>query len=119
MTFVTGQHVSAVMADLTTFIDDPPRADRPGRDVLDRARRRRRSSAPIATEDTATILLRFDGGARGAVSISQISPGRKNSLQYEIDGSESALRPGTRSSPTRSGSAIATGPTRSSSATRP
>jgi predicted dehydrogenase len=54
-----------------------------------------RSSAtvarPIATEDTATILLRFEGGARGAVSISQISPGRKNSLQYEIDGSESAL----------------------------
>ena len=37
------------------------------------------------------ILLRFENGARGAVSISQISAGRKNSLQYEIDGSESAL----------------------------
>jgi predicted dehydrogenase len=41
----------------------------------------------IATEDTATILLRFENGARGAVSISQISAGRKNSLQYEVDGS--------------------------------
>ena len=49
------------------------------------------SSAPMGTEDTAQILLRFDGGARGAVSMSQISPGRKNSLQCEIDGSESAL----------------------------
>ena len=29
----------------------------------------------IATEDTATILLRFENGARGAVSISQISAG--------------------------------------------
>jgi predicted dehydrogenase len=29
-------------------------------------------------------------GARGAVSISQISPGRKNSLVYEIDGSDGA-----------------------------
>ena len=44
----------------------------------------------IATEDAATILLRFDGGARGAVSISQISPGRKNSLVFEIDGSDGA-----------------------------
>ena len=45
----------------------------------------------IATEDTATILLRFENGARGAVSISQISAGRKNSLQYEIDGSDASI----------------------------
>jgi predicted dehydrogenase len=37
------------------------------------------------------ILLRFENGARGALSVSQISPGRKNSLQYEIDGSLGAL----------------------------
>ena len=40
----------------------------------------------MATEDVATILLRFENGARGTVAISQISPGRKNSLRYEIDG---------------------------------
>jgi predicted dehydrogenase len=45
----------------------------------------------IRTEDTAMILLRYEGGARGSVAISQISPGRKNSLQYEIDGSSSAV----------------------------
>ncbi len=45
-----------------------------------------RSAAPrpchveIHTEDVATILLRFEGGARGAWRISQVSPGRKNSL---------------------------------------
>jgi len=44
----------------------------------------------ISTEDTASILLRFSGGARGAVSVSQISPGRKNSLHYEVDGSAAA-----------------------------
>ena len=41
----------------------------------------------IATEDIASILLRFEDGAHGALSVSQISPGRKNSLQWEIDGS--------------------------------
>jgi predicted dehydrogenase len=45
----------------------------------------------IHTEDVATILLRFAGGARGSVAISQLSPGRKNSLAYQIDGSESAV----------------------------
>jgi predicted dehydrogenase len=41
----------------------------------------------MATEDVATILLRFANGARGSVAVSQISAGRKNSLQWEIDGS--------------------------------
>jgi prepilin-type processing-associated H-X9-DG protein len=44
----------------------------------------------MGTEDVASILLRFANGARGAVSVSQISPGRKNSLQWEIDGSVAA-----------------------------
>ena len=89
MTYITGQHVSEVMADLSTFI--PTRREPTGpvetfatnaaAEALERE---------ISTEDTASILLRFDGGARGAVSISQISPGRKNSLVYEIDGSEGA-----------------------------
>ena len=68
-----------------------PRADRAGRDVLDRDRDRDRRPRQIATEDAATILLRFDNGARGSVSISQISAGRKNSLQYEIDGSTAVV----------------------------
>jgi predicted dehydrogenase len=39
----------------------------------------------------ATILLRFESGARGLVAVSQVSPGRKNSLRYEIDGSTAAV----------------------------
>ena len=90
MTFVTGQRIVSVMADLATFIEarqaptgpvETFALDRPTETVTQR----------IATEDTATILLRFENGARGAVSISQISPGRRNSLVYEIDGSEAAF----------------------------
>ena len=44
----------------------------------------------MSTEDIALLLLRFENGARGSVAISQVSPGRKNSLQYEIDGSAAA-----------------------------
>lgn len=89
MTYVTGQHVSAVMAELATFIGTRHEPTGPV-ETYSTERSSDTVARPIATEDTATILLRFDGGARGAVSISQIAPGRKNSLVYEIDGSEAA-----------------------------
>src|SRR2546423_15705974 len=44
----------------------------------------------MTTEDAATILLRYEGGVRGAMATSQVSPGRKNSLEFEIDGADSA-----------------------------
>ena len=90
MTFVTGQRVVAVMADLATFIQTRQEPTEPV-ETFSTDRSAETVKRAIATEDAATILLRFANGARGAVSISQISPGRKNSLQYEIDGSDAAL----------------------------
>jgi predicted dehydrogenase len=89
-TFLTGHRVQAVMADLTTFI---PVRHRPAGPVETFSTERATETVPveIRTEDVATILLRFEGGARGVVAISQLSAGRKNSLQYEIDGSSSAV----------------------------
>ena len=85
-TFLTGSQVTAVMADLTTFI--PQRAQPRGPvETFSTERSTDTVEREMATEDTASILLRFANGARGSVSVSQISPGRKNSLQWEIDGS--------------------------------
>jgi len=89
MTYVTGQRVASVMAELTTFIETRHEPTGPV-ETFSIDRSADTVERPIATEDTATILLRFDGGAKGAVSISQISAGRKNSLVYEIDGSDGA-----------------------------
>ena len=46
---------------------------------------------PIHTEDYATVMLRFKGGARGVFTVSQVSAGRKNRLFYEISCAKSAL----------------------------
>ena len=87
--FITGLGVSEVMADLATFVNlrrqpkGPIETFAVQRDVETVARE-------IKTEDVATILLRYENGARGIVGISQISAGRRNSLQYEIDGAKSA-----------------------------
>ena len=45
----------------------------------------------ITTEDHGSVLLEFDSGARGVMTVSQVAAGHKNGLQFEIDGSESSL----------------------------
>ena len=90
MAFVTGQRVTAVMAELATFIEQRREPTGPV-ETFSTEVAAETVARDIATEDAATILLRFENGARGSVSISQISAGRKNSLQYEIDGSESSV----------------------------
>jgi predicted dehydrogenase len=89
MTFITGQPVTSVMADLATFVGQRQMPTGPV-ETFSTERSSETVTRAMATEDAATILLRFANGARGALAISQISPGRKNSLQYEIDGSVSA-----------------------------
>jgi predicted dehydrogenase len=90
VSFMTGRRVNAVMADLTTFI---PVRRKPAGPVLTFSTERATDTVPVEidTEDVATMLLRFDDGARGSVAISQLSPGRKNSLAYEIDGATAAV----------------------------
>ena len=46
------------------------------------------ADVPINTEDHANVLLRFDNGNRGSVTVSQVSAGRKNQLKLEISGSK-------------------------------
>ena len=50
----------------------------------------RRSRSP--SDDAALlILLRFEGGARGALTVSQVSAGRKNQLRFELAGADASL----------------------------
>ena len=89
MSFVGGLRVESVMADLATFVKV---RRQPAGPVETFSTERATDTIPreMVTDDAATILLRFEGGARGTVAISQVSAGRKNSLRYEIDGSTAA-----------------------------
>ena len=46
------------------------------------------ADVPITTEDHANVLLRFDNGNRGSITVSQVSAGRKNQLRLEVSGSK-------------------------------
>jgi predicted dehydrogenase len=87
--FVTGSRIVEVFADLQTVI---PIRRRPVGPVQTFAQTETEGEdVAIATEDLAHVLLRFEGGARGAVVISQVSAGRKNMLSFELDGADAAL----------------------------
>jgi predicted dehydrogenase len=89
LTFIAGRRVESVMADLATFIKVRYQPTGPIQ-TFSTERSADTIAREITTDDAATILLRFEGGARGALVVSQVSAGRKNSLQWEIDGSAAA-----------------------------
>jgi predicted dehydrogenase len=89
MAFVSRQPVVAVMADLATFVTTRREPTGPV-ETFSTERSADTIERRMGTEDVATILLRFANGARGSLAVSQVSPGRKNSLQWEIDGSLAA-----------------------------
>ncbi len=89
--FISAKKVVDVMADLHTLV--PVRRHPAGpvetfstvSDTDDLVEER------MTSDDAAGILLRYEDGARGAVTISQVSAGQKNTLRYEVAGSESAV----------------------------
>jgi len=88
--FVLGRRVVEVCADLATAV---PVRMRPVGEVetFASAADVERTETEMSSEDLAHVLLRFEGGARGSLVVSQVSTGRKNSLRLQVDGSASAI----------------------------
>ncbi|MDE0531664.1 MAG: Gfo/Idh/MocA family oxidoreductase [Albidovulum sp.] len=83
--FISGAKVSEVMAELTTFVN--PRYQPVGPvETFSQSGGGETVAREIETDDSALVLLRYSNGAKGSVAISQVSCGRKNALQWEIDG---------------------------------
>jgi predicted dehydrogenase len=90
--FITNLKITEVMADFKTFHPTRKKPSKPvetytgkllkPNDYIDQ---------PISTEDYASILIHFENDARGVLTISQVSAGRKNRLYYEINGSKSSI----------------------------
>lgn len=89
---VTGLEVEAVCADLKVVY---PVRLRPTGEVETfsgkLASEAKTEPVNITTEDFGTIMIKFKGGARGSLWVSQVTAGRKNYLRYEVAGSKCAL----------------------------
>jgi predicted dehydrogenase len=82
---VTGSRITAVLADLHTAV--PVRhAPAESTKAFAKSTSAKRREVKITSEDIASVLLRFDNGARGCVIVGQVLPGHKNDLRLEVNG---------------------------------
>lgn len=89
--FLTGEPIVEVMADLATVV--PVRRHPPGpvETFATVASGAELVEEPMSSDDAAGVLVRFASGARGVVTVSQVSAGRKNAVTIEVDGADSSL----------------------------
>ena len=88
---LTGLTITHVLGDVTTSIPKrkKPRGSREafaahGTDEVD--------VVDITVEDLASVLVRFDNGAKGTFSVGQVCAGHKNDLVLEVCGTTSSVR---------------------------
>lgn len=89
---VSGLRVTEVLADFAIF---HPRRKKPLKAIDTFSGMALRpedyEEVDIHTEDYAEVLFRFDNGAHGSVTVSQVVAGRKNQMQIAVAGSKSSL----------------------------
>ena len=92
MEYVTGLKITEVMADFSTV---HKKRLKPLKRVETYSTEKLKASdyeeININTEDHANVLLRFNNGNKGVITVSQVAAGRKNRLNIEISGSKSNL----------------------------
>ena len=88
--YVTGLKITQVMADFSTVHKTRLKPLKPIETYSGKMLTAEDyQEVPINTEDHATVLLRFDNGSKGSITVSQVNAGRKNRLNIEIAGSKS------------------------------
>jgi len=88
---VTGRRIEAVLAELTTVVGTrfkPAESTK----AFARDTAGQREPFTVQSEDLATILIRFEGGTRGCVSVGQVCAGHKNDLWFEVNGGRASLK---------------------------
>lgn len=90
--YISGLQITAVMADFATI---HPNRKKPTKDIETYSGKLLRpedyQEVPINTEDYATVMVKFNDGSRGVVTVSQVSAGRKNRINLEISGSKETV----------------------------
>ena len=88
---VTGLRIEAVLADLTTVIKTRRRPEKSA-EAFAGGSTGATEEFHNPTEDLASVLLRFENGAKGCFSVGQVCAGHKNDLWLEVNGRKESLR---------------------------
>lgn len=91
--YITGLRVVRVMADFNTVHKTRKKPLKPIETYSGKMLSAEDyEDVPIDTEDYASVLLHFDNGNKGNITVSQVAAGRKNRLSLEISGSKKTFQ---------------------------
>lgn len=87
---LTGSRITHVLGDMTTVVKQrkKPAGSRDAFQTGDNDG----EVVDISVEDLASVLVRFESGARGCFSVGQVCGGHKNDLVIEVCGAHASLR---------------------------
>jgi predicted dehydrogenase len=88
---VTGRRITHVLGDITTVIKQRKKP-RGAREAFQTGGAGDVDEVDVRVEDLASVLVRFEGGARGVFSVGQVCGGHKNDLVLEVNGSTASMR---------------------------
>ncbi len=90
--FITGMRIDRVLADLNTMVQVRKRPTGAREAFAASHLEEQKEDYVVTSDDLGSVLLEFEGGARGVFSVGQICPGHKNDMRIEITGSLASLR---------------------------
>jgi len=88
---VVGTRIASVCADVATVVTTRIRPEANAQSFPGHAKPGG-TAVDVQSEDLAAVLLRFENGARGVVSVGQVCAGHKNDCWFEVNGSLGSLR---------------------------
>ena len=88
---VSGLRIVEVLADITTVIKQRKKPLGSREAFAAAGADDKVELVDIKVEDLASVLIRFDNGAKGSFSVGQVCSGHKNDLRLEVCGSKAAL----------------------------
>ncbi len=90
--YLTGLRIVEVLADLHTMVKTRKRPVGGSSEAFSTGVGSQVEDHAVQSDDLSNILLRFDSGAVGSFSASQICAGHKNDLNIEINGKAASIR---------------------------
>jgi predicted dehydrogenase len=90
--FIAGLRIERVLASLNTMVQVRKKPSGSGEAFTADRFEEQAQDYVITSDDLGSIMLEFEGGARGVFTVGQVCPGHKNDLQIELNGSKASLR---------------------------
>ena len=88
---ISSARITAVLADLTTVVKTRYSSGGSA-EAFSSKGDVERTPVEVHGEDLASVLVRFDDGSKGCLSVGQVLPGHKNGLEIEMNGRNASIR---------------------------